>query len=276
MKKHIKILAALIMAFSMIGFTAPIASAAGEGTGEVTTVEENVQSFANYDASWSNVEDCNRPFLGLTPWDCGTHYKNAWAEENIKATIVIIILNVTTDFTVLAAYLVLGFVIFGGYKILTSGGDINKNVQGRKIITNAFIGLGITMLAHIIFNVIRIGILSSPKSAGYNIGGVDVTLPAASASDLIGGMISWFVAIGGLIAVGLLIYGSILMMTSNGDPNKIRVGKAAIRDAIIGLLIVGLAEVITAFATAKINESRNVSFNAEQSLVANTSEEKGA
>ena len=271
MKKRFKILTAAILALLTAGTLAPVASA----TGEVTDITENPVEFSTYDVSQTG-ENCNRPFLGLTPWDCGTHYKNAWAEENIKATIVIIILNVNTDFTILAAYLVLGFVIFGGYKILTSGGDIAKNLQGRKIITNAFIGLGITMLAHVIFNAIRIGLLSSPKSAGYEIGGIDVTLPAANASDLIGGMISWIVAIAGFIAVGLLIYGSVLMMSSNGDPNKIRMGKTAIRDAIIGLLVVGLAEVITAFATAKINESKNVSFNPEASLVASVNEKEGA
>ena len=199
----------------------------------------------------------------MTPWDCGTHYKNAWAEEHIKNTIVVVILNITTDLTILAAYLVLGF---------------GKVTQGKKTLTHAFVGLAIVMLANVIFNIIRIGILSSPKSGGYTVGSVDVTLPSANATDLVGGMIAWFIGIGGMIAFGLMIYSGITLMTANGDPSKIKMGKNTLLYAILGLLIVGLAEVITAFVTAKINEAKKVSLNDETQLVLDIASinEKGA
>lgn len=284
MKKRFKILIALLIATLSVGFAAPATYATGDqSTGEVHLIDEGSANYTQYTPSEDNYdissgENCDYSFLGLTPWDCGTHYKNAWAEEHIKNTIVVVILNITTDLTILAAYLVLGFVIYGGYRILASAGDVGKVTQGKKTLTHAFVGLAIVMLANVIFNIIRIGILSSPKSGGYTVGGVDVTLPSANATDLVGGMIAWFIGIGGMIAFGLMIYGGITLMTANGDPSKIKMGKNILLYAILGLLIVGLAEVITAFVTAKINEAKKVSLNDETQLVLDIASinEKGA
>lgn len=46
------------------------------------------------------------------------------------------------------------FVIIGGYRYLTSGGNEEQATTGRKTVINALIGLVIIMLAYVIVNVV--------------------------------------------------------------------------------------------------------------------------
>ena len=50
-----------------------------------------------------------------------------------------------------------------------------------------------------------------------------------------------------LVAVGLIIYGGILMITSAGDAEKVDQGTKAITAAIIGMIIVFIARLIILF-----------------------------
>lgn len=57
--------------------------------------------------------------------------------------------------------------------------------------------------------------------------------------------------IAGLIAMGMLIWGGFLLITSGGNPEKVDVGKKAITAAVIGLIIVVSAYSIT-FLVVKV------------------------
>lgn len=53
--------------------------------------------------------------------------------------------------------------------------------------------------------------------------------------------------LGGLVAVGFIIYGGLLMMTSQGEPEGFKKAKTTIINAIIGLIISVLASTVVIY-----------------------------
>jgi len=60
------------------------------------------------------------------------------------------------------------------------------------------------------------------------------------------------VSIVGGVALLFIIYGGVILVTSTGDPNKIRMGKEYITYAIIGLLLVIFALIIVGILGGEI------------------------
>lgn len=65
----------------------------------------------------------------------------------------------------------------------------------------------------------------------------------------------WIYAMGGLVAVAVIVYGGVKYVMSQGDPGKTKQASQIIAYAIIGLGVVVLAGAITAFATGVIGGS---------------------
>lgn len=61
------------------------------------------------------------------------------------------------------------------------------------------------------------------------------------------------VAVAGIVSVAVIIYGGTQLVISQGDPNKIKTGKAAAIAGVVGLVIAGAAWLIVAAVTASIN-----------------------
>ena len=181
-------------------------------------------------------------FLGLTSWDCGlTKIDN---ENSLKSSIWIIAVNVATDITIIAAYLVLGYVIYGGYLYIFSSGEPVKIANGKKTLSQAFIGLAITLSANAIMSTIRVVLLGN--SGQFK----DCTASdCVDANALIDQTVGWFIGVAGIISAIFLVYGGISYMTSSGDPSKVEKAKRIILYALIGLVIVALATAITAFVS---------------------------
>ncbi len=192
-------------------------------------------------ASPSFEGDCRNGFLGLTSWDCGVIIKD---EESLKTGLVMIASNVFSDIVIIAAYLVLGYVIYGGYLYIFSGGEVEKLITGKKTLRNAFIGLAIVMTASIIINTIRVVLIGANGMFG-NCGLEKCVDP----NDLITSIINWVIGVAGLISVVFVVEGGILYMTSSGDPSKLQKAKNIIIYALIGMAIVALALIITAFVS---------------------------
>ena len=215
------------------------------------------QAFAATDNGFHG--DC-RYLLGLTSWDCGVNITN---ENDLKNNIWTIVANVVTDITVIAAYLVLGYVIYGGYLYVFSGGDPSKVAAGKKTLAQAFIGLAIVMSANVIMGAIRIALVGS----GGNIGSCATTGGCVDPNQMVTNLIQWVIAIVGVVAVIFIVYGGILYATSSGDPAKVKKAKDTILYAVIGLIIVALAEIITAFVSGIIRDANNSAFVNETTIV---------
>ena len=104
--------------------------------------------------------DCGGDFLGFRPWYKGltTSDCQIGKPNNISLFVWTIVLNILFDLFLGVGFTALGFIIYGGFKYLMSGGDAGKVASGKKIITAALIGLAIAMMSTIIVNTI-IGVL---------------------------------------------------------------------------------------------------------------------
>lgn len=190
-------------------------------------------------------------FLGLTSWDCGLP-STINSEQTLKSNIWTIAANIATDIAVIAAYLVLGYVIYGGYLYTFSAGDPSKVATARKTLAQAFIGLAIVMSANLIMGSLRIALVSQ----NGNIGNCAVSENACvNPDDLVQNLINWFIALAGVASAIFLVYGGIAYMTSSGDAAKTQKAKQMITYALIGLAIVALSVIITAFVSNIIRES---------------------
>ena len=65
----------------------------------------------------------------------------------------------------------------------------------------------------------------------------------------------WIYAMGGIIAVAVIVYAGIKYVMSQGDPGKVKQASQIVAYAVIGLIVVVLAAAITAFATGVIGGS---------------------
>ena len=185
--------------------------------------------------------DC-RNFLGLNSWDCGINEINS--EDDIKDNAITIASNIFIDITVVAAYLVLGYVIYGGYLYMFASGDSSKVSAGKKTLSHAFIGLAVVMLSNIILNTIRIALLGADGKFGDC-----VADNCVDANQLVTNAIQWVIGVAGIVALIYVIIGGIGYITASGDSSKLQKSKQTILYALIGLVIVALAEIITAFVS---------------------------
>ena len=215
----------------------------------------------------SSDTDCEKGFLGLKPWDCNVGAIKD--DTDLKNNIWQIAANIAIDITIIAAYLVLGYVIYGGYLYTFSSGDPSKVATGKKTLYQAFLGLAIVLLAYVIMSSIRFALLGASGkldnciSIDYTssdpnvIGTVTPTYEGCEtiASSAISNAITWVTGIAGVISAIFVIYGGISYATSAGDPGKLQKAKSMITYALIGLAIVALAQIITAFVTGIINNA---------------------
>ena len=67
--------------------------------------------------------------------------------NNIGGWLAQIAINLVTMLLTLVAYIALAYVIYGGFKYMTNGDNSSGTQAARKTITNALIGLAISILA---------------------------------------------------------------------------------------------------------------------------------
>ena len=189
--------------------------------------------------------ECNY-LLGLVNWDCGVDVKD---QDSLKGGFWTVAANVASDITVVAAYLVLGYVIYGGYLYIFSTAEPAKLTIAKKTLSNAFIGLAIVLSANVIMSTIRITLIASGEFQ-------DCTRESCvDPGVMVQQTINWFIAVAGIVSAIFLVYGGISYMTSSGEPNKLQKAKNTITYSLIGLAIVALATIITAFVSNMIKEA---------------------
>ena len=117
----------------------------------------------------------------------------------------------------------------------------------------------------------------APKSAVEQ--GADAARASGMPSELIGDngvfgrITNVILLIVGIVSVIMLIYGGLRYILSGGDSKKVTDAKNTILYAIIGLIVVALAEIITAFVSNIIRESTDQSY-LSQTILAKELNEK--
>ncbi|MBR5647912.1 hypothetical protein IKW73_03215 [Candidatus Saccharibacteria bacterium] len=187
-----------------------------------------------------------RTVLGMPSWDCDVNLTPSNDEELTTGTIWQIVANIATDLSIIATYLALGYVIFGGYKYIFSSGDVGKLAVGKKTLNQAFIGLAIAMSASVILGTIRTVLAANNQLNCDPITGVGC-LSTSEVTTTVAGTFQWAIGVAGVVALVFVVGGGIFYMTSNGDPNQLTKAKNMIKYALIGLVIVVLSEAIITF-----------------------------
>ena len=144
-----------------------------------------------------------------------------------------------------------------------SRGDPNKVATGSKTLIQAFIGLAVVMSAYIIMNAIRVALLGG-GSAAFNCDPLSANgnnCMSGDGTSLIVSALTWIYSITGIIAAVFVVFGGISYVTANGDPSKLQKAKNTILYALIGLIVIALAEIITSFVAGKINDAKTNSSN---------------
>lgn len=210
----------------------------------------------------------DRNFLGLLPWYAGLCSKDGETVElpkctddecsALKTSIWQIAFNVLQDLAVIAAYLTIGFAIYGGYQYLLSRGSVDKALNGKKTIITAFIGLAITMLASVIFGVIKYAIAKDAlDTAIVTSGGLSIEIPNVEPNLAFTNTMTWVIGTAGLVAAIFLVYGGAVYVSSRGEATKIETAKKTIIYSVIGLIIVGVAQAGIALVSSGIKDSRD-------------------
>ena len=136
----------------------PKAEAVSAGELGLTTVGAVKMKEGNIDTT------CEKNLFGMRPWYAGLSVKDTQTNKCVIGTpdddnevvkmVWVIVLNVMVDISVIIGYLALGFVIYGGYLYILSGGDAGKVAKGKKTLLGAVIGVAISLLASVIVNTI--------------------------------------------------------------------------------------------------------------------------
>ena len=110
------------------------------------------------------LEKCRTSYLGVTVWyngltDDKCQVKSPGSDQNSLSNFVMkIALNVLAAAFAIAAYVAVFFIIKSGIRYMTSAGSAEGMSTAKKSLTNAIIGLIITMLSAVIVNTI-VGVL---------------------------------------------------------------------------------------------------------------------
>lgn len=215
----------------------------GGGGGDSSSSETNTNT--------ETATGC-RSFLGMPAWDCGIK-ENPQNENDLKDNFVKIASNIATAIGAIAMYLVIGYVIYGGYLYIFSSGDTGKLAAGKKTITHAFIGLAIVGLVDIVLNSIHIALVGTPgdfSESCATAGGCGV-----SDNELALNAIHWFIGIAGVVSAIYVVIGGVGYVTSSGDSAKLQKAKTTIFYALLGLGLVAVAEVAVIFISDLIDKA---------------------
>ncbi|MDX2776381.1 hypothetical protein PV379_03380 [Streptomyces caniscabiei] len=90
-------------------------------------------------------------FRGLTAANCDIESPN---EKGIARFIWKIVLNIVEFMLQLVAYISVGYIITGGFKYMTSSGSPDGMTKAKRTITNAIVGLVISIFSVAIVNVV--------------------------------------------------------------------------------------------------------------------------
>lgn len=119
--------------------------------------------------------------------------------------------------------------------------------------------LGTTLMAPAL---VPVSVLAQPnieeglcEGANLQVGETDCNQddPEGTVNNIITTVINIFSVLVGVVAVVMIIIGGMKYITSGGDSNNISAAKTTIIYAIIGLVVVALAQVVVRFVLTRVN-----------------------
>ena len=191
-----------------------------------------------------------RAFLSFPTWyrglPCDANGELNLKGENIGDDVIWpVVLNVTDILLQVAGMVAAFFVLWSGIRYMTSRGSPEITKNALMGLWQAAIGMFIAVLASTIVGFL---VASITADINYDTSGV----PPVQAVDIIGNGLNLLYWMAGIIAVAMILYSSFQYLTSKGFEDKTLKARRALFDAVIGLVIVLLAAVITNFIISAI------------------------
>lgn len=198
----------------------------------------------------SAASKCEPSFLGFPPWyrgltDDKCNIKSPGSD--IQGFALKVSLNILDIILRLVGFLAVGFVIFGGFKYITSTGSTDGMAKAKSTIMNALIGLGLSIASVGIVNAVA----GSIDGGTENKGGVN-NLPTQSADTVLQGVLGAVYFWGGIACVIVIVIAGFYYVTSQGNASQVARAKSAIIAAIVGLVVILMAFAITQFVIGGI------------------------
>ena len=125
-------------------------------------------TFPNTSFAEGEINECDKKgkiltlkpwYYGLTKGDCSI--KDIGSDADSQANFIWkIVLNIVDDLLQLIGYTTIGYIMYGGFLMMTSNGAPDKAARGRKTIISAAIGLVIALASVALVNFIssKIGV----------------------------------------------------------------------------------------------------------------------
>jgi hypothetical protein len=182
---------------------------------------------------------CDTTFLGIPQWCRGMDTDKL---PPINDIIWKIVLNVLEMGLWAAGYISAAFILYGGISYILTQGVVEGAIKARTMILNAIIGLVISMISASVVGFVVTKVLP---------GGDPTKL--TDAKTVWEGLLSIVYMVSGAFAVIIIILAGFSYTTANGDPSKIAKAKNAIMYAVIGLVVVLIAFLVTQFVIGKMS-----------------------
>lgn len=141
----------------------------------------------------------------------------------------------------ISALVALGILVYAGLAYTASGGNASRQGDAKQWIWNALIGLVLLFGSYLILNTINPNLTNFQnidlsqvqiETSGAPQAAKNLNLP-----ELISNFYQWALGIGGLIALGILIFAGILYTISPGNSSRQGDAKTWIGSAIVGLVL---------------------------------------
>jgi len=120
------------------------------------------------------------------------------------------------------------------------------------------------VFAFILFLILGFKFSATPALAQLESCGIDTAIgciPVEDTNQFMGWILGWAVGVGGGIAFLLIIYASFMVMTSQGDPTRLKAGQELLTSAISGLIMLIFSIFILKFIGIDILGLNNFGFN---------------
>lgn len=142
----------------------------------------------------------------------------------------------------ISALIALGIIVYAGLAYIAAGGNTSRQADAKQWIWNALIGLLLLFGSYLILNTINPDLtkLQNIDLSQVKVEQATGTVQEAKNLDLnqlIANFYQWALGIGGLIALGILIFAGILYTISPGNSSRQGEAKTWIFSAILGLAL---------------------------------------
>ena len=199
-------------------------------------------------------DDCNTVgFLGFPAWYTGLTKKDGnkcvmkepgAVRGGFVSYVWIIGTNILQIALMSVGYFAVVYMVYGGFLLMTGRGKPDEIAQGQITIRNAVIGLVMSFGAVAVVNFIGGNIIGNPTSYVFGIPVIDANSVMKSAVNVV-------YMVSGIVAVVVIIIAGYMYTISGGNPAEVEKSKHSILYAVIGLIVIGSAFVITNFVIGR-------------------------